>query len=189
MSSERCAQMDSPVRDLQQFLLRPLVRYLLAWLLVVTAAGITLFCAWTLFDTPKRADGTPKRKGGNKGHVTIDFGGQWLMGRMLARGLGRHLYHRNYLGEVVREAYPHEDEIPPEEYSSEEFEGHEADQMMQWLMGQDDPETAKALVSFLAPLAGRDLLAVTLLACAELERGAQRARQVTAPQVGRDLYP
>jgi hypothetical protein len=177
------------MRDLQQFLLRPLVRYLLAWLLVATAAGITLFCAWTIFDTPKRADGTPKRKGGNKGHVTIDFGGQWLMGRMLAQGLGRHLYHRNYLREVVREAFPREDEIPREEYAPDEFEGHEADQMMQWLMGQDDPATAKAIVSFLAPLAGRDPLGVAMLARAEFEHGEERARKASAPQVGGALYP
>src|SRR5258708_1308851 len=146
--------MDCPVKDILRFFLRPRARYVLAWLLAGIAAAITLFCSWTIFDTPRKEDGTSKRKGGNNGHAMIDFGGQWLMGRMLVQGLGRHLYHRNYLREVVREAFPREDEIPREEYAPDEFEGHEADQMMQWLMGQDDPATAKAIVSFLAPLAG-----------------------------------
>jgi hypothetical protein len=127
------------MRNLLRFCLRPLPRYLLAWLLAASASGITLFFAWTQFDPPKKADGTPKRRGGNSGHTAIDFGGQWLMGRMLVQGLGRHLYHRPYLREVVREAYPREDEIPPEERSEEEKDEHDAENLMSWLMGRDDP--------------------------------------------------
>src|SRR5712692_4273384 len=133
---------DCPVRNLLRLSLRPLPRYLLAWLLAVTTAGITFLLAWTMFDTPKREDGRSKRRGGNSGHVTIDFGGQWLMGRMLAQGLGRHLYHRNYLRDVVREAYPREDEIPPEERSAAEEDEHDAENMMNWLIGRDDPASA-----------------------------------------------
>src|SRR5712692_10037149 len=155
---------DCPVRNLLRLSLRPLPRYLLAWLLAVTTAGITFLLAWTMFDTPKREDGRSKRRGGNSGHVTIDFGGQWLMGRMLVQGLGRHLYHRNYLREVVGEAYPREDEIPLEERTAEDGDEHEADNMMHWLVGRDDPEAATALVSFLAPLAARDAFGVMAFA-------------------------
>jgi hypothetical protein len=182
-------KMDCSVRSLLRFFLRPSARYLLAWFLVVTAAAITFFCAWVRFDTPKRADGASKRRGGNSGHVAIDFGGQWLMGRMLARGLGRHLYHRNYLRDIVREAYPREDEIPPEERPPAEKDEHEADQMMSWLMGSDDPKAAKAIGSFLVPLAGHEVLGAMVLARTQEERIDQRVRQATAPQVGGALYP
>jgi len=104
-----------------------------------------------MFDTPKRADGTSKRGGGNGGHAQIDFGGQWLMGRMLAQGLGRHLYHRDYLRAVVREAYPREDEIPPEERSAAEEDQHDAENMMCWLMGRDDPATVPHVGGALYP--------------------------------------
>src|SRR5216683_8159263 len=127
------------VRVLLRFLLQPRTRYVLAWLLAVITAGITFFFAWTMFDTPKKEDGRSKRRGGNSGHVTIDFGGQWLMGRMVSQGLGRHLYHRNYLREVVREAYPRADEIPPQERSAAEEDEHDAENMMNWLIGRDDP--------------------------------------------------
>jgi arabinofuranan 3-O-arabinosyltransferase len=177
------------VRNLLRFFLRPRARYLLAWLLAGTVAGISFFNAWTIFDTPKRADRTSKRKDGNNGHALIDFGGQWLMGRMLVQGLGRHLYHRNYLREVVREAYPRADEIPPDERSAAEKDEHDAENMMGWLMGRDDPEAAKALLSFLAPLAGHHSLGVAVFARAEEERIEDRARQATIPQVGGALYP
>src|SRR5262249_692738 len=118
-----------------------------------------------------------------------DFGGQWLMGRMLALGLGRHLYHRNYLREVVREAYPPEEEIPPEERSPAERDEHEADKMMGWLMGHDDPEAAKAIGSFLAPFAGHDTLDAIVFARTQEEQREQRVRQATVPQVGGALYP
>lgn len=139
------------MRNLLRFCLRPPTRYLLAWFLAVTAAGITFFLAWTMFDTPKRADGTSKRRGGNSGHATIDFGGQWLMGRMLAQGLGRHLYDRNCLREVVREAYPREDEIPPEERSAAEADQHDAENMMCWLMGSDEPAAGPPVGGALYP--------------------------------------
>src|SRR6266852_1130423 len=128
--------------NLLRFCLRPRSRYFLAWLLAATVAGITFFFTWTMFDTPKKDDGTSRRRGGNSGHLTIDFGGQWLMGRMVAQGLGRHLYHRNYLREVVHEAYPREDEIPPQERSAAEEDEHDAEKMMNWLIGRDDPTSA-----------------------------------------------
>lgn len=181
--------MDRAVRRLLQFLLRPGVRYVLAWFLVVIVAASTFLWAWIRFDTPENADGTSRRRGGNGGHVTIDFGGQWLMGRMLAQGLGRHLYHRNYLRAVVREAYPPEEDIPPEELSPAEREEHKAEKMMGWLMGRDDPEAAKAIGSFLAPFAGRNPLEVIVFARTQKEQIEQRTRQATVPQVGGALYP
>ena len=63
--------------------------YVLAWLVAVVASAVALEYAWIGFDKSERRDG-------NCGHATIDFGGQYLMGRMLVRGYGQHLYHRHY---------------------------------------------------------------------------------------------
>jgi hypothetical protein len=119
----------------------------------------------------------------------IDFAGQWLLGRMLALGHGRHLYHRNYQREVLRQAYPIEDEIPLAERSTEEGFEHEVDSLMGWLVGNDDPDASQAVASFVAPLAAQgpcDILALARLEQEELEKRIQRSLQ---PQVGGPLYP
>jgi hypothetical protein len=134
--------MDCAERSLRQFFLRPHVRYRLAWLLAGAAAAIICFIAWTRFDSPKPGNVFSLRKGTNYGHATIDFAGQWLMGRMLVLGRGRHLYDRNYLREVVYEAFPHAHEISTEELATANVEPHDPDDLMQWLMGRDDPKVA-----------------------------------------------
>jgi hypothetical protein len=133
--------MDTPstVRSILNFFLRPTVRYIVAWLIVAGAGGITFYRAWTAFDGPRRPDGTSRRIGGNHGHTMIDFGAQWLMGRMVTEGFGRELYHRNRLRQVAREAYPQSDEVPPNERKPEELDQHDAENLMVWMMGQDDP--------------------------------------------------
>src|SRR5579871_2310122 len=118
---------------LWHFLLHPLTRYVAAWVLTLAGAGSSLYVAWTLYDEhpdPDKPDHV--RRDGNGGHCTIDFGGQYLMGRMLVRGYGRHLYHRNYQRLVLQEAYPRADENPFKERS-------DAENLMSWTMGYDDP--------------------------------------------------
>jgi len=97
---------------------------------MLLVVGLVMHYAWGAFASPQRRDG-------NSGHTTIDFGGQWLMGRMLVEGLGQHLYHRNYQREVLREAYPQEDEPPDSERVDEEKGKHDADNFMGWFMGKD----------------------------------------------------
>src|SRR5947209_2485488 len=75
--------MASRVKSFWNFLLRPRTRYALAWLCVLVIAALTGLRAWTGFDSTLHPDGSPRRRGGNNGHAMIDFGGQWLMGRML----------------------------------------------------------------------------------------------------------
>ena len=91
--------MNPAAQTFLQYFLHPFTRYVLSWLLVVTITVTQVGIALIAFDSPKRRDG-------NLGHTTIDFGGQWLMGRMVAKGLVQHLYHRNYQREVLHEAYP-----------------------------------------------------------------------------------
>lgn len=101
-------------------------RYIASWLLALTTAGIYLYFSWHHFDDPDRRDG-------NRGHTFMDFGGQYLMGRMLVRGQGGHLYDRSVQREVLQQAYPPDNENPWQETS-------DAEKLMRWFLGEDDSE-------------------------------------------------
>ena len=62
----------------------------LAWTAVLIAAAAASYLAWTGYDEEGRPDSYV-------GYIYIDFSGQWLMGRMLARGEGPYLYNREHL--------------------------------------------------------------------------------------------
>jgi hypothetical protein len=47
---------------------------------------------------------------GNYGHNQVDFGAQWLMGRMIVRGYGKDLYDRNRHRQVLNESFLLENE-------------------------------------------------------------------------------
>ena len=95
----------------------PSVRYGLAWLALLGGLTFGLHRSWHYFD---RAD----REDGNDGHALMDFGGQWLMGRLLVEGEGHHLYDRDVQRRTLRRAYPRAD----------------ADRLMKWMMGDDAAE-------------------------------------------------
>src|SRR4051794_39111023 len=111
---------DNPgrLRRLWDFCLRPGSRYAAAWVVALGLAGGLYHYAWHGFDSTEQYDRhgrlitPPARNDGNIGHGTIDFGGQYLMGRMLVRGYGDHLYHRPYQRRVLSEVYPLGDEQP-----------------------------------------------------------------------------
>jgi hypothetical protein len=181
--------MTSRIRTAWDFLLRPRTRYALAWLVAAIIAGLTGLRAWTGFDSTLHPDGTPRRRGGNNGHAMIDFGGQWLMGRMLVESQGRHLYHRNYYWEVLQAAYPESEEIPLAERTPEEGTQHEAESLVGWLVGENDPEAGHAVVSFAVLLAARQPLDAAVLGSAFGDRADALAELVTMPQLGGALYP
>ncbi|TMQ35554.1 MAG: DUF2029 domain-containing protein [Planctomycetota bacterium] len=180
--------MQPRARAFLRFWIWPTTRYVIAWLVALGTAAYIFYSAWTSFDSDKKPDGSPRRRGGNSGHAMIDFGGQWLMGRMLVQGYGQHLYHRNYQWVVARAAYPVEDEIPPEDRREDE-KGHDFENLMSWLMGNDNPDGKKATAGLLAPLAARDALAAAALLHIEARQGPDLAIQATAPRVGGPLYP
>src|SRR5204862_6896415 len=68
-------------------------RYVLAWVAAVALAGFELYHYSRGFADASRRDG-------NWGHATIDFGGQYLMGRLLLEGHGRDLYNRTVYWQV-----------------------------------------------------------------------------------------
>jgi hypothetical protein len=100
------------------------IRYSLSWLLAMATAAGYLYYSWHHFDDADRRDG-------NRGHTFIDFGGQYLLGRMLVRGQGRHFYHRPTQRRVLEEAYSRQNE-------SREQETSDADQLMTSFMGDDE---------------------------------------------------
>jgi hypothetical protein len=64
----------------------------------LVVAGVAFVYAWNDFETDRRAEGTD-------GHRNVDFGGQYLIGRMLQQGYGRELYVRDRQRSVLEEAY------------------------------------------------------------------------------------
>jgi hypothetical protein len=100
------------------------IRYSLSWLLAMATAVGYLYYSWHHFDDADRRDG-------NRGHTFIDFGGQYLLGRMLVRSQGQHLYHRPSQRRVLEEAYSRQNEPPGQETS-------DADRLMTSFMGDDE---------------------------------------------------
>src|SRR3954447_21627944 len=126
-----------------------LLWYGLAWLLAIGAAGVALSHAWHSFDI-QETDPEKRRHDGNDGHTSIDFGGQYLMGRMLLEGHGRDLYTRSHQRTVLIGIYPLGDQVPNAPKS-------DAENLLYWMMGTDDPEAHAVVGSFLTPLAAADL--------------------------------
>src|SRR5882762_8394579 len=86
------------------------VRYVLAWFVLLGGLSFGLHRSWHFLDVPDRRDG-------NNGHISIDFAGQWLMGRMLLEGHACRLYDRGVQRQVLERVFPPEDEAPHQEVS------------------------------------------------------------------------
>jgi hypothetical protein len=156
------------------------VYYALAWTLALVVAQISLFAAWHSFDNAYTGG---HRNDTNGGHATIDFGAQYLMGRLLVEGHGRDLYNRSWQRVVLTAMYPVEDQDPKATRS-------DAENMMYWMMGTDEPGAPEAFGSFLAPLAARDAPgAVAYLAAGAQEWTPERLDHARARRVGGPLYP
>ncbi len=119
---------------LMRLLLDSRTYYVLSWIAVLGIAGAILYNAWIHFDNyPNSTKRGSQRRDGNDGHCMIDFGGQWLMGRMLYEGHGQRLYLRRQQREVAQAAFPEDDQAPDAEKS-------DAENLMDWLMGKDAPK-------------------------------------------------
>jgi hypothetical protein len=158
-----------------QFLTSERVRYVVSWLAALIGLSICLHESWHLQDNPRRPDGCD-------GHVGLDYSGQWLMGHLLVRGQGMHLYDRRCQRNSLIEAYPLDMQEPKKKKS-------DVRDIMYSMMGDDDEIAANtALGSYLAPLgANGPLGAVTLTAAATSD--PERARLAGARCVGGPLYP
>jgi arabinofuranan 3-O-arabinosyltransferase len=158
------------------FFLTPRRRWIISWIIALASAAFVVQQAWQCSDDKLRLDG-------NGGHASIDFGGQWLMGRTLVLGQGRHLYQRNYLRPIARQSYP-------EGFESPEADKSDAEALMSWLTGTDDEEAPRVVGSLLSPLAGSNILdETTLLAAGTTAWTEERLAHITAPRIGGALYP
>jgi arabinofuranan 3-O-arabinosyltransferase len=148
----------------------------LLWAFLLAALVFGVHRSWHYFDVPERADG-------NDGHVSIDFGGQWLMGRLLIEGHARNLYDRGLQRQILRRVYPVADEAPGQKRS-------DAEEVMSCMMGSDSPRAAATVASFAAPLGSSSPpgVVVTLAAC-QKDWAPKRLAEAGARRVGGPLYP
>lgn len=181
----------------------------LAWVAAIGCGAAFTYRSLHWFDTPTHLPPERKRADGNSGHTQIDFGGQWLMGRMIVTGNGRQLYHRQKQWEVLRAGYPVEDESPLQRepdarrefgqsrrHADEDYQ-HDATNLMNWFMGADrDPRAEWKTVAGAAAAQLAQPPTGHPLAAAALERAATDAvtpevvgRIGAAPRVGGPLYP
>lgn len=153
---------------------------ILTWAVALLAAGLALYSAWHSFDNT--LEGTD-RNDGNGGHCTIDFGGQWLMGRMLVAGHGRQLYNRSFHRLVLTPAYPVEDQGPKQDKS-------DAEGLLTWMMGTDRSDAPPILGGLLTPwAAGGPLEAVTLSTVCQHTWTDEKLAPARERRVGGPLYP
>lgn len=90
------------------------------------------------------------RPDGNSGHTSIDFGGQYLFGRMLLQGHGRKLYDGPQLWRVAQEVWtPDAEAADPD--GSRPFYSRDAT-LVDYFMGQSDLEQCQLLASLATPL-------------------------------------
>jgi len=184
-----------------QLLTDPLPRLLLAWMLCITVASQRLRHALTTFATEPDPPAEKVRADGNEGHAQIDFGGQWLMGRMIATGRGRELYHRNRQWEVVRDGYPRAAEAPetqryafPEDARPATFKEsdarHDAESLMSWTMGTDSPAWQRFGPLAALPFASSGPLdTAVLLAVTDRHATPELVAELEKPVIGGPLYP
>lgn len=174
------------------------------WLVTLATAAHHLWHARTWFnDRPIFAEPT-RRHDGNNGHAQIDFGGQWVMGRMVARGFGRELYHRQRQWEVARDGFHPRWEQPAvaEELFTPKYERkwfkpgddvrHDADWMMYWFMGTDPPEWSKLGGAVALPIAappGDPLSALALQHTGASAVTPELVEALRKPAIGGPLYP
>lgn len=177
----------------------------LLWLITLLFAGVMLYRAWNWFGNDTSLAAERQRLDGNSGHVQIDFGGQWVMGRMVVQGHARELYHRQRQWEVVRDGFPVADEPPVCQEESHvpgsqrtrakptEDLKHDADRLMSWFMGTDPKEWQTVGGAAVAPLAA--VLPANPIAATALQQASAEAVSpaiigaVARPAVGGPLYP
>src|SRR5262245_14073657 len=110
------------------FIVGPRGRSVLAWAVAAAMTAFLAYRAWHACDgSHYELHSDRNRADGNLGHALIDFGGQWLMARMLVEGHGRELYHREMQRKVLIRAYPRSDEGPTQEQS-------DAERLLGWLV-------------------------------------------------------
>ncbi len=181
------------------------MRATLLWLAACGVATFLLWHAFVWFDDPPETPEERRRVEGNGGHAQIDFGGQWLMGRMIVCGHARELYHRQVQWEVARAGFRVENEslvnrtetiLPrPQRHFAKPADDlkHDSERMMGWFMGSDSPDWRVAGGAAATPLAqqpfGNPFWTASLLQASKEVLTPSVVEEVTKPSIGGPLYP
>lgn len=177
---------------------------LLLWAICIGVAGGRIYHARTIYDTPASKP-SEVRHDGNTGHTHIDFGGQWVMGKIVADGHARELYDRNRQWKTVRAGFPVSDEPPvaretgfpahlrPTE-TTEAEPYHDADAFMNWFMGRDSERWLEAAPPLALPFSADAMVANPFATAALVEIANEQLTpsllaEISAKQVGGPLYP
>ncbi len=177
----------------------------LLWLLAFGVGGYLTWHAFFFFDSLPNTSEERRRADGNSGHAQIDFGGQWVMGRMVVCGHARELYHRQRQWEIVRAGFPVENESPLNRAESivpgslrslakpDDDLRHDADRMMGWFMGSDPQECRVVGGAVVGPLAvdpfGNPFFAAALQNASAKTLTPEVVEKVNSPAIGGPLYP
>jgi arabinofuranan 3-O-arabinosyltransferase len=183
-----------------RFLQKEGVRRTFVWIALFVCTSIAVGWAWNCYDVRNRRDH-------NYGHATIDFGGQWVMGRMLVTGNGRQLYDRLVLRRILEEAYPRADSEEPRLHVTvagglaplaagdcvgaavllagvPDADVGDPQRLLDWMIGEDSPEDAAQIGSCLTPLGASEPVGATALTVTE-----NASWQPLVPRIGGPLYP
>jgi hypothetical protein len=157
-------------------LFSPRGRFWLGWGAVLVGVVVSCFSAWLWARRPSRRDG-------NWGHTSIDFCGQWVLAHLVVTGRGRQLYDRTTLRSALDRALPREDEMPDQNTS-------DVADLLDSMVGFDDPWAPGVAASFLTPLAARNPWELTaLVAGGQSIWTPDQIRPLIAPRLGGPLYP
>lgn len=177
------------------------LRYIAAWAVALGLAGDRIRVARHAFDNRPPEKPERHRPDGNDGHAQIDFGGQWVLARMVVAGFADRLYDRNAQWQVVRAAYPRSaasDWVKRESFpkaagvplGTDDDPRHDDDWMMYWFMGTDSPRWNDAGRAVALPYAAADPFAAAALEAVARERVTpELVDEVNRKCVGGPLYP
>ncbi len=173
-------------------------RYAAAWLVALGLAAHLQHKAYHDFDS-RDPDPQKRRHDGNDGHTSIDFGGQWILGRMLVLGHGRELYDRRRLYEVAQRVYPRADESPATLEELPRAPPHDADSLLSAFIEVDIGPRAQSLrnererflkQTFVLPLSAQGPLdAAADIAVLNEHWPPERLAELGRKHVGGPLYP
>jgi arabinofuranan 3-O-arabinosyltransferase len=143
---------------------------------------------------------------GNHGYMEVDFGAQWMLGRMMVRGYGQELYNRNRQRQVLYESFALEweqldhqvyrfpQDHKPVRVATENLKS-DAEMLMDWTVGMDNdskrwPEFGKVLAVGLAGGADTNpFAAAAMVRLAGEHVDETMVQDLTKPSCGGPLYP
>ncbi|MCZ2343373.1 MAG: DUF2029 domain-containing protein [Bacteroidales bacterium] len=180
------------------------------WCICIGTAIQRFDHARTMFRTETSTDPAMAqwvRPSGNAGHTEIDFGGQWLMGRMVLEGHADELYNRNRLWEVSWFGYPIADEPPlirdhvfpaanrPAE-RDDRHTRHDTENLLLWMVGNDHDAPERQQLGPIAALPfatnlvwSNPFTQAGFLLAAEQQITPELIAAVNQPSIGGPLYP